>query len=179
MARPTEPEPQNNAGVLFVIFMMVAAISYAAFSAVSIFVSAKFPKERNERRLCRLISGVANVGNGVVHALLIMNLHANSQSALPFYVGELAEGLGGPIFLMVVNTLVGLSTLSGGGPKLALYWNTFVIFAGTLIPMVWLRFLEVGLATWPYVVIFIWLGIFACELSAFATSATWWALSDL
>ena len=80
---------------------------------------------------------------------------------------------------MVVNTLVGLSTLSGGGPKLALYWNTFVIFAGTLIPMVWLRFLEVGLATWPYVVIFIWLGIFACELSAFATSATWWALSDL
>lgn len=80
---------------------------------------------------------------------------------------------------MVINSAVGLYSLKGGGPKPAVCWNVFVALAGTLIPMVWLRFIEVGLATWPYVIIFIWLSIFAMELTAVTSSITWWLLKDL
>ena len=78
---------------------------------------------------------------------------------------------------MILNTAVGLYSLRGGGPKPALCWNVFVAFAGTLIPLVWLRFVEEGLATWPYVVVFIWLAIFAMELIAVTFSVTWWTLN--
>ena len=87
--------------------------------------------------------------------------------------------LAGPIFLMIINTSIGLYSLRGGGPLPSLCWNAFVAFAGSLIPMVWLRFIEEGLSTWPYVIIFIWLSIFAMELTAVTSSITWWALKDL
>ena len=80
---------------------------------------------------------------------------------------------------MILNTAVGLHSLRGGGPTPALCWNVFVAFAGTLIPLVWLRFVEEGLATWPYVIVFIWLAIFAMELTAVSCSVTWWMLKDL
>ena len=80
---------------------------------------------------------------------------------------------------MVINSAVGLYSLKGGGPKPAVCWNVFVALAGTLIPMVWLRFIEVGLATWPYIIIFIWFCIFAFELTAFTASATHFALKDV
>ena len=175
----TVAPPRNEGGVVVVLFLLMVAISYAMFSAVALYATTATTRERKETRLMRLLSGWANVGNGVVHALLIMVLYANRDSPLKFYVAELEEGLAGPAFLMIINSAVGLSSLRGGGPKLAVGWNVFVAFAGTLLPIVWLRFIEDGLATWPYVIVFIWIAIFAMELTAVTCSVTWYALKDL
>jgi hypothetical protein len=34
------------------------------------------------------------------------------------------------------------------------------------------------MATWPYPVVFLWLGIYVFESTAFFTSAAWFALKD-
>jgi hypothetical protein len=88
------PQPTDG-GVVLTLFLCVAAITYAMFSAIKLFVGAKYPKERNERRLVRLLSGSANLGNGIVHALLIAVLYANRNSSINFYVKELEEGYAG------------------------------------------------------------------------------------
>ena len=88
------PQPTDG-GVVLTLFLCVAAITYAMFSAIKLFVGAKYPKERNERRLVRLLSGSANFGNGIVHALLIAVLYANRNSSINFYVKELEEGYAG------------------------------------------------------------------------------------
>ena len=48
--------------------------------------------------------------------------------------------------------------------------------AGPLMPMVWQAFIKEGLSGWPYLVILLWFGIFFAELTAFVTSALWFAL---
>ena len=88
------PQPTDG-GVVLTLFLCVAAITYAMLSAIKLFVGAKYPKERNERRLVRLLSGSANLGNGIVHALLIAVLYANRNSSINFYVKELEEGYAG------------------------------------------------------------------------------------
>lgn len=177
LARP-DPVP-NDGGLVLLLFLMVAAISFAMLGAVSAYAAA-VPgpaSERKEARRMRLYAGWANAGNGVVHALLVLVLYANRQSPLPFYVAELEAGLAGPIGLMVINAAVGLRSLRGGGPSLALAWNGFAAAAGTLLPIVWLRFVEEGLSSWPHVAVLLWLGIFWMELGAAACSAAWYALS--
>ena len=77
---------------------------------------------------------------------------------------------------MAINAAVGSGALRGAGPKFSLGWNSFVATAGPLLPVVWPLFLSKGLATWPYIAIFLWFGIFACELTGFAASATWFLL---
>ena len=91
----TSGPPPTDGGVVLTLFLMVAAITFAIFYHVLLYVGARYPKERNERRLVRLLSGTANMGNGVVHALLIAVLYANRHSPLTFYVSELEEGFVG------------------------------------------------------------------------------------
>lgn len=55
-------------------------------------------------------------------------------------------------------------------------WNSFVAISGSLLPVVWHRFIEEGLETWPCVIIFLWFAIFAMELTAFASSVLHFAL---
>ena len=123
--------------------------------------------------MARLLSGVSNVGNAVVHLFLTIFLYANSENPLPFFVKEMEEGLAGPIGLLVINLGVGLYALRGGSSAVSLGWNSFVIFAGSFIPMVWPRFLLEGLATWPYTIVFLWFGIFAFELTACCATVAW------
>ena len=80
---------------------------------------------------------------------------------------------------MLLNLTTGVIALRGGGLKLSVGWNSFVAAAGTLMPIVWPRFLAEGLATWPHIVIFIWFAIFFMELPAFVASWTWYSLDAL
>ena len=177
----------NDGGIVLTLFLAIAAISYAMFSAVAYYSAILHSPERKELRLLRLLSGVANLSNGVIHAVFVMLLYSHSDKpellsdykARTFYTHELEEGLGGPIALMVINSLVGLYSLNGGGPKVSAFWNTFVVFAGTLIPLVWLRFIETGLTQWPYIVVFIWFAIFAMELTSATCSITWYFLKGV
>ena len=88
------------------------------------------------------------------------------------------QRLTGATVLAVLNTLVGLNSLRRSGKTTAFVWNMFIITAGTLLPPVWAKFFSVGLATWPYIAVFLWLGIFAFESTGFFASITWFALGD-
>ena len=79
------------------------------------------------------------------------------------------------IVLAVINLAIGLASLFAvieDHTKLpALCWNTFVVFAGVLLPAVWPRLLDVeGFVSWPLTLIFLWLGIFLFELTAVVSS---------
>ena len=50
--------------------------------------------------------------------------------------------------------------------------------AGSLLPVVWPKFLDVGLASWPYLAIFLWLFIYAFESTGFFFSAVAFSLKD-
>jgi len=151
------------------------------FSAIVLYASAdialtKAQKEKTvrARRIARLLSGWANVGNAVTHAYLILMLMTDTGRYKVFF--DDADNPVGPIGLLVVNALIGLKSLKGGGIQLSFCWNTFVAFAGSLIPIVWPKFIDVGMATWPYLAIFIWLLIYAFESTAFFFSAVAFAL---
>lgn len=166
----------SSSSVAVVLFLGVAAIAYAMLSSIAVFVNAteKRSSEKSSVRLMRLFSGWANASNGVVHLLLIIYMLGNGDD--PWVVKELEEGLAGPVGLMLINATIGLLSINGGGVRVPLGWNCFVAVVGSLIPMVWPRFLSVGLAAWPPIAIFIWLCIFAFELTACCASVTWYAL---
>lgn len=185
MVKPVVPVPkQNDGGVVVALVLLMAMLCTVFFSAVALYTSAdialpNYQKEKTvrARRVSRLLSGWANIGNAVVHTLLTIMLVTDTERYKVFFPDE-AETPAGPIGLVVVNALVGLKSLKGGGIKLALGWNSFVAVGGCLIPIVWPKFIDVGLATWPYQAIFLWLGIYAFESTAFFFSVAAFALKD-
>ena len=82
----------------------------------------------------------------------------------------------GPLGLAILNFAAGMCSIHQKHLKFPLVWNSFVIIAGTFIPLVWLRFLEEGLGSWPYFIVFVWFMIFAMELSAFSTTWTYYLI---
>ena len=83
-----------------------------------------------------------------------------------------------PLLMGLINGLIGFFSLRGGSLKVSLGWNTFVALAGSLVPMVWPKFIDVGMTTWPYVTVFLWFAIYAFESTAFFFSAAGVALKD-
>ena len=173
----------TEGGIVVSLFLMVAAITFAVYASITVYVkntradSTETPVQTH----VRMLSASANISNCIIHLLLIMYMKANEGSEEPYWAHEReieADGLGGPIFLAIFNLAAGMCSLKKLSYKFPLGWNSFVIVAGTMIPLVWQRFLEEGLATWPYLITFIWFAIFAAELSAFATSLTYYLLTS-
>eukprot|EP00535_Pseudo-nitzschia_heimii_P010520 CAMPEP_0197173058 /NCGR_PEP_ID=MMETSP1423-20130617/115_1 /TAXON_ID=476441 /ORGANISM="Pseudo-nitzschia heimii, Strain UNC1101" /LENGTH=200 /DNA_ID=CAMNT_0042621809 /DNA_START=145 /DNA_END=747 /DNA_ORIENTATION=+ len=183
------PEPggstplSNDGGIVLSIFLMVAALTYAMYSAISVYAhhrpsgkAAATPNESSVESLVRIFSAWANIGNCVVHVLLVVYIMANEGSEAAYWVREReleADGIEGPLGLAILNFAAGMCSMHGKAMAFPLVWNSFVVIAGTLLPVVWLRFLEEGLATWPYFILFVWFAIFAMELTAFTTSWTY------
>ena len=118
------------------------------------------------------------MGNGVAHAPLTLYILANAGRSDHFFVKERElGGLEGPGALALIKVAVGLLSIKARWLLLSFGWNCFVAILGTLLPIVWPRFLSQGLNTWPTIIIFIWFVIFAMELIAAAASATWFALA--
>mmetsp|Transcript_1458 Transcript_1458/g.3286 ORF Transcript_1458/g.3286 Transcript_1458/m.3286 type:complete len:192 (+) Transcript_1458:160-735(+) len=168
----------TDGGVVLSLFLMVGAITYALYTFISVYVSNSNKimdsNETTTQALVRLFSAGANIGNSIIHILLVVYIKANEGSDGAFWAKEReleADGIGGPLGLAIMNFAAGMCSIHNKQMIFPLVWNSFVVVAGTLIPLVWLRFIEEGLATWPYVIIFIWFVIFAMELSAF--SAIW------
>ena len=170
----------NDGGIVLSIFLMVAALTFAMYSAISVYAhhrpSAKASSESSVQTLVRIFSAWANIGNSIVHVLLVVYIKVNEGSDTAYWAREReveADGIGGPVGLAVLNFAAGMCSMHGKAMSFPLVWNTFVVVAGTLLPVVWLRFLEEGLETWPYFIVFVWFAIFAMELTAFATSWTY------
>ena len=184
MAKPAPAPTPNDGGIIVALVLLVAALCVVFFGAVALYASADIvltteqkQKTVRARRLARLLSGWANVGNAAAHALLIVMLVTDAERYKTFFPDEAAMPVG-PAILGVLNGLVGRSTLKGGGIQLALGWNGFVAVAGSLLPVVWPKVLDVGLASWPYLAIFLWLFIYAFESTGFFFSAVAFSLKD-
>ena len=159
-----------DGGVVVALFFMAGAIAFAICSTVALYESSTREKG-NHARLLRLLSGWANVSNSFIHVLLTIYMLSNAANDSEYWIEERKlGGIEGPVGLTVLNFLAGLSALRGYSSKFPLVWNTFVAAAGTFIPVVWLRFLKVGLKEWPHEVIFIWFCIFFFELTAVTCS---------
>ncbi len=173
----------NDGGIILSIFLMVAAITYAVYAGTSVYVTHNTKTDSDEttvQTLIRTLSALANIGNSVIHLLLIIYIKVNAGNEEPYWVREReleADGIGGPLGLAILNFAAGMCSIHKKHLSFPLFWNSFVIVAGTCIPLVWLRFLEEGLSTWPYFIIFVWFAIFSAELSAFATAWTYKLIS--
>eukprot|EP00984_Skeletonema_dohrnii_P003959 scaffold1355_cov106-Skeletonema_dohrnii-CCMP3373.AAC.3 len=81
-------EPTNNGGVVLSLFLMVAAISCALFSCITIYdrctsaatASKATASNGSTLRLLKLLSGSANFGNSFIHILLIIYMKANETN---------------------------------------------------------------------------------------------------
>ena len=114
----------------------------------------------------------------MAHALLTLYVSANAGRQDRFFVKERElGGLEGPASLTLINVAVDLLSIKARWLILSGDRDCFVAILGTLLPIVWPRFLSQGLNTWPTIIIFIWFVIFAMELIAAAASATWFALA--
>jgi len=192
--RQTMRRPQiNDGGVLVVLVILIAGLTLATIASIALYATATAPAPNargqscREARLARLLTGWGNVGNGVVHMLFVLLLVFDADLSATICLAdercrdyfENAENPSGPVFLLVLNLAIGLVTLHGGGPRVPTAWNAFAFVTGIFIPAVWPRFLSEGLATWPYLAVFLWLAIFACESMAFFASVTWFALRNV
>ena len=168
----------NDGGIVVSLFLMAGAIAYAMLSAVAYY-------EKNSKngggpaRLPRLCSGWANMGNSIVHVLLVAYMLSNSDNQSEYWVKERKlGGVEGPVFLALLNFAAGYFALHGWRMTFSIGWNAFVAVTGTFLPVVWPRFLAEGLRMWPYTIVFIWFAIFAFELTAFVASMTHFALGS-
>lgn len=168
----------TEGGVVVVLFLMVSAIALALVCGISFYSANTDSAEKVPCRLTRLLSGWANIGNSLIHVLLIVYMLSNSENQSEYWLEERQlGGIEGPVFLVVLNLTAGLSALRGFGMAFPIGWNSFVAITGTCLPVVWPRFIAQGLGTWPYPVIFIWFSIFAMELMAVTASLTHFAIS--
>ena len=172
-AKPAPNAPAKDGGIIVALVLLVGALAAVFFSAIVLYASADIglTKEQKEktiraRRIARLLSGWANVGNAMVHALLISML-----------IGEVDSPVG-PAVMLATNAIVGFRSLTGGGIQLALFWNSFVAVRGILSPMIWRHFLDVGLISWPFRAVFLWLAMFAFEVTGFFFSIVAYWLKD-
>jgi hypothetical protein len=192
--RQTMRRPQiNDGGVLVVLVFLVAGLTLAIIASIKLYATATAPavgargQTCKEARLARLLTGWGNVGNGVAHMLFVLLLVFDTDLSATICLAdercrdyfESADNPSGPVFLLVLNLAIGLVTIHGGGPGVPTAWNAFAFVTGIFIPAVWPRFISEGLATWPYLAVFLWLAIFAFESMAFFASVTWYALKDV
>jgi hypothetical protein len=132
--KAAQPSPDNNGGIVVALVVLAAWLGVGMVCALGLYTSRSVT-------LARLISGWSNCANAAVHALLIVLLSSDTERFLNAGVTD-ADNVGGPLGLLLVNGLVGARTLRGAGPNLAFAWNTFVAITGSLVPMVWLSFLD-------------------------------------
>ena len=179
----------NDGAVVTCLFFMAVAIALTLFNAVNYYfhnppafvnrTSGMTPLPL-AKHLMRLLSGWANVGNSVAHAMLVVYMKSNAINPATYWMKERElGGIEGPVILLLINLLIGLASIQSSKKwpmKVALGWNSFAAVLGIFLPVVWPRFLEEGLTTWPYIVIFIWFMIFTMELTALITSATYYLM---
>ena len=173
--------PGNDGGIVVALFLMTATITGAIIGTVSLYErSTEAAADRHgtsRARLLRLLAGWANLGNSAIHVLLTAYTLSNAANDSAYWTAERAlGGVEGPVGLAVLNCAAGLCALRGYGMTFPLGWNAFVACAGTCLPVVWARFLEVGLAAWPYTIVFVWFAIFFFELMALTCSVAHFAI---
>ncbi|CAB9507736.1 expressed unknown protein [Seminavis robusta] len=160
----------NDGAIVAVLLLMMVALAAEMVFCIILYAT-------NQKRIAKLISGWSNVGNAMIHILLAVVLYSDTERCLQAGIDD-AENFAGPLVLVFINGAIGLKTLTSGGPLLPLGWNVFVAITGSLVPIVWPKFVDVGLSTWPYLIVVMWFGIFCFESLAFTASCAWYGLRN-
>lgn len=106
----------EDGGLVVALVLLVAAIAYALFSSVAVYAAATASAaEGKEKKTARLLSGVANVGNAVVLAIMMYYLYLSRNSDDPYIIAEIAsvDNVLTLVVVMVINGTVGMLTLLG------------------------------------------------------------------
>ena len=163
----------NDGGVVATLFFAAGTIALVLFGAVALYEASTSTPKSDCACLLRLLSGWANLSNAAIHFLLVVYTLSNSHNQSEYWIEERTlGGIEGPAGLTIINFLAGYSATRNYSVKFPMMWNCFVAIVGTLMPVVWLRFLEDGLKSWPYPVVFIWFCVFFFELTAVTSSVT-------
>jgi hypothetical protein len=121
---------KNDGGVVVGLFLMVAAISHAMFSAVSYYeknTKANENQDLEKVRIVRLLSGWANIGNAAIHVLLVIYTLSNMDNQSEYWLKERElGGIEGPVFLTLLNLSAGIGALRGWTMMYSIGWNAFV-----------------------------------------------------
>ena len=161
----------NDGGLVAALMLLVGFLVCGLLLCLWLYVLASKESEKRAPAMLRLISGYANISNAVVHLLLILLLRSNTKKYVDAGIDD-AENVTGPLVLLVINGLLGIRTIRGHSLHIPAGWNSFVLIAGSLLPVVWQKFLISGLASWPYEILFIWICIWAFEsLACFSSVA--------
>mmetsp|Transcript_10213 Transcript_10213/g.10919 ORF Transcript_10213/g.10919 Transcript_10213/m.10919 type:complete len:193 (-) Transcript_10213:44-622(-) len=178
---------------------MVAAITYAMYTSITVYVNHNHKNNVNNNKVTdndsqneettiqqrvRIISAWSNIGNSIVDLLLLSYIHVNKGSRSVYWERERelgSDGEAGILGLAIVNLLAGICSIfpyqyTQKHFTFPLFWNSFLVASGIFVPIVWLRFIEEGLSSWPYFIIFVWFAISAMELSAFSCSWTYYLI---
>jgi hypothetical protein len=178
---PLAPLPQtNDGGIVLCLSGMAVEISVALFACIAVYVHYN---QKTTVDTIKLVAAWSNLGSSFVHFLIVLYILANdtTDDSAPFFAfweKERAlgmDGIGGPMFLVIANGLVGMISLQNSwkhNEVVALFWNTFIGVAGIGLPHVWPRFLEEGLGGWPYPLVFLWCAILMMEVTGVFASWT-------
>jgi FtsH-binding integral membrane protein len=152
---------------------MAVEVAVALFASVALYA---YSNKNTTAETTKMLAAWANLGNSVVHGLVIAYLLGNdtTDEAAPnfaFWERERAlemDGIGGPVFILLVNSTVGMMALQQKTwwkhhETAGLVWNSFAGVAGIALPSVWPRFLDQGLGGWPYPIVFLWFMILMME----------------
>lgn len=154
-----EPTVANDGAIVAVLLVMMLALAAEMLMAIGLYAT-------HQTRVARLtlISGWSNVANAIVHLWLVITLYSDTDRFLQAGIAD-ADNLVGPLVLMGIHMALGLRTLctESAGPAFPFGWNLFVAISGSLVPIVWPEFMDVGLSRWPYLIVVLWFGIFAFE----------------
>lgn len=173
----TNTTSSNDGGIILTLFFMATIISYFVFTAIGIYEGQQ--SNASKASWLRKLSGLSNLGNAITHILLIIYTISNYENNSNYWLEERKlGGIEGLVALTIINSISSLCALYFKYMTFPLVWNTFVAFVGTLIPLVWLRFVSVGMSSWPYEVVFMWFMIFYMELCAVTSSVTQFLLGN-
>ena len=84
MVFSTTGPPTNDGGVVLALLVAALTIAISLIAAVSFYVAAS-PTTKSAPRL---VSGFANVGNGVIHLILTVYMLSNSHNQSPYWLKE-------------------------------------------------------------------------------------------
>ena len=102
MAASNTTTPSNDGGVILTLFFMATIISYFTFTAVGIYEGQQ--PNASKSSWLRKLSGMANLGNALLHILLIIYTISNYENNSEYWLEE--RKLGG------IEGLVALTQLS-------------------------------------------------------------------
>ena len=184
----------NDGGIICALLLLIGGLVFGIISSIVLYVFCSTYKSSSSSNIdigcniVRLLSGWSNICNAITHLLLVFILMFLDDETKQHYINvgidDAENGPIGAIILMVINVIIGIRSIRTSSDrsssrtvaKIPFVYNLFIAITGSLLPLVWYKFITIGLSTWPYIIIFLWFAIYGFELLSLLSSTTWYLL---